>query len=94
MKGPTAPKPARKFGHLRIEVIEGRALLGFGRATWRWRTVYVENGEIGVWSENYNSRAECERSVRAHRRYLGACEVRSIGYDGKVERNALWVERP
>lgn len=78
------------LGHLRIEIIETRALLGLGRSSWRWRTVYVQNGQIGVWSEPYTSREACERSIRGHRHYLGSAPVRVKRADGGFETVEKW----
>jgi hypothetical protein len=82
------PKPIP--GLLRIEIIETRRL--FGRPSFRWRTVTIANGEIGVWSEHYRNRVDCERSIRAHRRYLGSSVVVSVDATGRRSLVDQWAE--
>lgn len=81
-----------QLGHVRIEIMEGRTLLGLGKPYWWWRTRYVRNGEVGIHSETFNDRRDCETSIRAHRHYLGSAEVRFIRPDGRPERVPGWYD--
>lgn len=84
-------KPNQTMGHLEIEIVEKRPLLG--RAYFYWRTRYIQNGQIGVTSETYRDRRDVERSIRAHRNYLGTCGVFFIGPDGRRAQVHSWAEQ-
>lgn len=78
------------LGHLKVELIEGRDLLF--RRSWRWRTRYVRNGEIGAWSETYRDRRDAERSLRAHRSYFETALVTVTTLDGKTKELVQWLD--
>jgi len=58
---------------MKIEIYRSSAFRG-GR--WRWRT--RSRGRIGVWSEGYWNRADCEASIESHRCNLADAEIVEI----------------
>lgn len=68
-----------RLGHIRIEKIELRGIKALIHGSgWRWRTRYIRNGQIGVWSERYETEGDCDRSIHAHRAYMAAAPESTI----------------
>lgn len=63
-----ATVPPLSHRALRLRKIRSLTLTGW---QWRWRTEWVRNGEVGVWSENYRREGDVDASIKAHRVFLG-----------------------
>lgn len=68
-----------RLGHIRIEKVQLKGLSTFLRGPgWRWRTKSIRGGQIGVWSERYESEVDCDRSIHAHQAYMAGAPITTV----------------
>jgi hypothetical protein len=60
---------------LRIRKTRSLTLTGW---QWRWRTEWVKNGQVGVWSETYRDERDCDSSIRAHRVFFADADLITV----------------